>query len=105
MAGPERIDAHVEHVPVRCGCGHRFEGSEERVGDPVLRQKWELAEVVPLVTEHRLHRLLCPACGSAVLAEGDGISSSPFGPRLEVHIAVMAGVYRLSQTADRGTAR
>ena len=63
----------------------------------MLRQKWELPEVVPLVTEHRLHRLLCPACGSAVLAEGDGISSSPFGPRLEAHIAVMAGVYRLSR--------
>jgi transposase len=97
MAGPERVDDHVEHVPVRCGCGHRFDGSEERVGDPVLRQKWELPEVVALVTEHRLHRLLCPACGSAVLAEGDGISSSPFGPRLEAHIAVMAGVYRLSR--------
>src|ERR1019366_4135568 len=40
------------------GSGHRFDGSEERVGDPVLRQKWELPEVVPLVIEHRLHRLL-----------------------------------------------
>ena len=97
MVGPERVADHVEHVPVACGCGHRFDGSEERIGDPVLRQKWELPEVVPLITEHRLHRLVCPACGTAVLAEGDGISSSPFGPRLEAHIAVMAGVYRLSR--------
>jgi transposase len=97
MAGPERVDAHVEHVPVACGCGHRFDGSEERVGDPVLRQKWELPEVVPLVTEHRLYRLLCPGCGTAVLAEGEGISGSAFGPRLEAQIAVMAGVYRLSR--------
>jgi len=82
---------------VRCGCGHRFDGSEERVGDPVLRQKWELPEVVPLVTEHRVHGLVCPACGTAVLAEGDGISGSAFGPRLEAQIAVMAGVYRLSR--------
>ena len=55
LAAPGRVDDHVEHVPVRCGCGHRFDGSEERVGDPVLRQKWELPEVVSLVIEHRLH--------------------------------------------------
>ena len=50
-----------------------------------------------LVIEHRLHRLLCPECGTAVLAEGDGVSASAFGPRLEAHVAVMAGVYRLSR--------
>jgi transposase len=97
LAAPGRVDDHVEHVPVRCGCGHRFDGSEERVGDPVLRQKWELPEVVPLVIEHRLHRLLCPGCGTGVLAEGENISASAFGPRLEAHIAVLAGVYRLSR--------
>ena len=97
MVAPERVDDHVEHVPVACVCGHRFTGSEEHVGDPVLRQKWELPEVVPLVIEHRLHRLVCPGCGTAVLAEGDGISASAFGPRLEAHVAVMSGVYRLSR--------
>ena len=97
LAAPERVDDHVDHVPVSCGCGRRFDGSEERVGVPVFRQKWELPEVVPLVIEHRLHRLLCPECGTAVLAQGDGVSASAFGPRLEAHIAVMAGVYRLSR--------
>ena len=97
MVAPERVDDHVEHVPVACACGHRFDGSEERFGDPLLRQKWELPEVVPLVIEHRLHRLLCPECGTGVLADGDGISGSAFGPRLEAHIAVMAGVHRLSR--------
>ena len=97
LAAPERVDDHVDHVPVSCGCGRRFDGSEERVGVPVFRQKWELPEVVALVIEHRLHRLLCPECGTAVLAEGDGVSASAFGPRLEAHVAVMAGVYRLSR--------
>ena len=41
--------------------------------------------------------LLCPGCGSAVLADGEGISGSAFGPRLEAHVAVLAGVYRLSR--------
>jgi transposase len=97
LAAAGRVDRRLEHVPVSCGCGHRFDGSDERVGDPVLRQKWELPEVVPLVIEHRLHRLLCPECGSAVLADGEGISGSGFGPRLEAHVAVLAGVFRLSR--------
>ena len=97
LAAPDRVDEAVEHVPVVCGCGHRFTGDEERLGDPVLRQKWELPEVVPLVFEHRLHRLVCPACGTATLAEADGVSASAFGPRLEAQIAVLAGVYRLSR--------
>ena len=97
MVAPERVDDHFDHAPVACGCGHRFDGSEEQVADPVLRQKWELPEIVPLVIEHRLHRLLCPECGTAVLADSEGISGSAFGPRLEAHVAVMAGVYRLSR--------
>jgi transposase len=103
MAPPERLAGGFDHVPVRCGCGHRFDGSEQRLGDPVARQKWELPEIVPLVFEHRLHRLECPACGKGVLAElPDGVTGSAFGPRMEAHIAVLAGVYRLSrrQVAD-----
>jgi len=103
LAAVERVDRGFEHVPVACGCGHRFDGSEERVGDPICHQKWELPAVVPLIFEHRLHRLLCPGCGKASLAElPDGVTGSAFGPRLEAHIAVLAGVYRLSrrQVAD-----
>lgn len=103
LAAPEQVDAGFDHVPAQCGCGHRFDGSEERVGDPVCHQKWELPEIVPLIFEHRLHRLVCPGCGKAALAElPDGVSGSAFGPRLEAHIAVLAGVYRLSrrQVAD-----
>ncbi len=105
MSWPRRSEwtGRFEHVPVARGCGHRFDGSEERVGDPVAHQKWELPPVLPLIFEHRLHRLLCPDCGQAALAElPDGVSGSAFGPRLEAHIAVLAGVYRLSrrQVAD-----
>ena len=97
-----RVDEFVEHVPVQCGCGYRFDGGEERLGDPVRRQKWELPLVVPLVFEHRLHRVVCPGCGKAAVAEPEDLTASAFGPRLEAHIAVLAGVYRLSrrQVAD-----
>ncbi len=103
MAAPERVDQRLEHLPGRCGCGHRFDGSEERLGEPVAHQKWELPPVRPLVLEHLLWRLACPCCGKGALAElPDGVSGSAFGPRLEAHVAVLAGVYRLSrrQVAD-----
>jgi len=98
LAVSERVDRSFEHAPVACGCGHRFDGSEERLGDPVCHQKWELPPIVPLIFEHRLHRLLCPGCGKATLAGlPDGVTGSAFGPRLEAHVAVLAGVYRLSR--------
>jgi transposase len=96
---PEQVSARREHVPAGCaGCGHVFCGDERRVGDPIVHHKWELPVIEPLVFEHRLWRLVCPGCGRAQLAElPDGVSGSAFGPRLEAHIAALAGVFRLSR--------
>jgi len=102
MAPPERVDRVFEHLPERCRCGHTFEGDEERVGEPVAHQKWELPQVRPLVIEHRRARLACPGCGRARLAElPPGVTPSAFGPRLEAHIATLAGVFRLSRRQVR----
>lgn len=98
MAPPERVDEVCLHLPERCRCGHAFEGSEERVGEPVAHQEWELPPARPLVIEHRRARLACSACGRARLAElPPGVTPSAFGPRLEAHIATLAGVFRLSR--------
>jgi len=98
MAPPERVDETFEHLPERCRCGHAFEGCEERVGEPVAHQEWELPPMRPLVIEHRRARLACPGCGRARLAElPAGVTPSAFGPRLEAHIATLAGVLRLSR--------
>jgi transposase len=102
MAPPERVDRVFEHLPERCRCGHAFEGGEERVGAPVAHQKWELPPVRPLVVEHRRERLACPGCGRAQLAQlPAGVTPSAFGPRLEAHIATLAGVFRLSRRQVR----
>jgi transposase len=88
----------LECLPERCGCGYRFVGGEERVGEPVAHQQWELPLVVPDVREWRRLRLACPCCGKPVLAElPAGVGLSPFGPRLHAHVAVLAGVCRLSR--------
>jgi transposase len=96
---PEQITRGFDHAPSGCaGCGHVFCGDEQRLGDPVVQHKWELPVIEPLVFEHRLWRLECPGCGRAQLAElPDGVSGSAFGPRLEAHIAALAGAYRLSR--------
>lgn len=88
----------MDCLPGVCGCGHRFGGGEQRVGEPVGHQQWDLPRIVPEVREWRRHRLACPGCGRAGLAElPAGVSVSAFGPRLHTHVAVLAGVHRLSR--------
>lgn len=99
LADLERVDERSEHLPGACGgCGHGFTGVEQRIGEPVIDQKWELPPLRPLIFEYRLRRLRCPGCGKLCLAElPAGVSESAFGPRLEALIATLAGVYRLSR--------
>jgi len=101
MVAPERVDKHFEHLPDCCDCGHVFDGSEERVGDPVCHQQFELALVRPLVFEQQRVRLRCPACQAATLANLSSGALSGFGPRVDAHIAMLAGVFRLSRDQVR----
>jgi transposase len=102
MAAPEQVNRHTEHLPVSCPCGHRFDGNEERVDDPLIHQQWELPPIQPLIFQYDLHRLRCPCCGKPRLAElPAGVSWSSFAPRLEAHIATLAGVFRLSRRQVR----
>lgn len=102
MAPSERVDRRSRHLPDACFCGHRFDGGEERVGDPVIHQQWELPPIRPLVFEYELLRLRCPCCGRPRLADLPvGVSWSAFASRLEAHIATLAGVYRLSRRQVR----
>jgi len=99
LAAAERVDRRSAHLPDLCSdCGYRFSGDEQRVGDPVTHQKWELPPIRPLVLEYQLERLRCPCCSKPRLAGLPlGVSGSAFGPRLEAHIATLAGVFRLSR--------
>jgi transposase len=45
LLGGERLDRRVDHLPWDCLCGHRFDGEEERLGEPVVDQKWELPPI------------------------------------------------------------
>lgn len=102
MVPAEGVDRSTEHLPDACSCGHRFDGSEERVDQPLVHQQWELPAIRPLVFEYELLRLRCPCCGKPRLADlPAGVSWSAFAARLEAHIATLAGVYRLSRRQVR----
>ena len=97
LVAPERVDERRVHLPDRCGCGHVFDGGEQQLGDPVCHQQYELPVVRALVFEYARVRLGCPGCGRAVLAQLPGAAMAGFGPRLDAHIAMLAGVFRLSR--------
>ena len=93
------IDAVIEHWPERCGCGHLFGGAErEPVGESARHQVSELPELAVVLTEHRLHRLHCPDCGSPARAELPvEVPAGAFGPRLEAAIATLSVRNRVSR--------
>jgi transposase len=96
----EQVDEVIEHWPACCArCAHRF-SEAERI-DVASRQRHQVAEL-PLITlrvsEHRLHRLRCPACGQEARAELPAeIPRGAFGPRLQAAVATLAVRNRVSR--------
>jgi transposase len=101
--GHERQQRHLlppDHTevlkPSRCRrCGHALRGDDPQ---PLRHQVLELPKIRPEVTEYRLHRLRCPACGLATCASlPAGVPTGGQGPRLQAVLALMAGAYRMSK--------
>ncbi|HYY82262.1 MAG TPA: IS66 family transposase [Actinomycetes bacterium] len=101
VVSPERVDRIIDHRPTRCGqCARALPvGSLAGLGDDFVAH--QVTEVPPLrseVTEHRLHRVRCPACGAQTRAALPlGVPRGAFGPRLQATVAVLSGRYRLSR--------
>ena len=93
------VDEVVEHWPERCRCGHRFsEAEREQLSEPARHQVAELPPIATLLSEHRLHRLRCPDCGTSARAElPAGVPVGAFGPRLQAAIAAVSVRNRVSR--------
>jgi transposase len=96
----EQVDEVVEHWPERCqACAHVF--AEDERADAAAISCHQVAELPPIavtVTEHRLHRLRCPACAAETRAElPAGVSRSAFGPRLQAAVVTLAVRNRVSR--------
>jgi len=107
LVPPEQVDEVVEHWPQRCqSCAHEF-GERERVdaAEPSRRQVAELPPIAVRVTEHRLHRVCCPACETVTTAEAPVVSRWAFGPRLQAAVVTLAVRNRVSRRASTELAR
>ena len=102
-----QVDEIVEHWPDRCrSCAHAF-ADRERVAaaEPSRRQLAELAPIAVRVTEHRLHRVCCPACATVTTAEPPAGSRWAFGPRLQAAVVTLAVRNRVSRRDTTELAR
>src|SRR3954449_8860704 len=91
---PEQIKQAIPVKPSACRrCGQALHGEDPH---PRRHQVAEIPPVQAEVTEYRLHRLACTACGPRTCASlPAGVPTGAFGPRLQARLAVLAGGYRL----------
>jgi transposase len=91
----ERVDEVVEHHPDACRrCGTLLHGEDP---DPLRHQVIEIPPITPVVTEHRLHRLICPCCSTSTCATLPAdVETSPYGPRLSALVGLLGSAFPLS---------
>ena len=92
----EEVNEIVSHKPEKCaGCGTKLEGEDP---EPYRYQVTELPPIKPYVTEHQVHKVICPCCGEENRGElPPEVAASQFGPNLVALVVLMMGVYRLSK--------
>jgi transposase len=99
LAPPERVDGVVDHWPAqRAGCAVALPRGGGRGGTYVPHHVTELPVLRAVVTEHRLHRVACGACGATTCATlPPEVPAGATGPRLQATVATLSGPYRLSR--------
>jgi transposase len=97
----EKVTRTAEHFPPRClGCGDKLPRREDE--SPLIHQVIELPEIVPDVTEHRLHRVCCGRCGRVSCGTlPAGVPAWMLGPRLMAFVALLTGFFHLSRRQAR----
>ena len=96
----DKVDKIVEYREDVCPHCHSF--LDESMGNqlpPIERhQVWELPEIRPHITEHRLLSGWCPLCQVWVKPDlPAGVARSAFGPRLQAWVAILTGRFRQSR--------
>src|SRR5438270_5022599 len=100
LVPPEQVQQTIPLKPPACRkCGQALSGEGPH---PRRHQVAEIPPVRAEVTEYRLHRLNCTACGTRTCAPlPAGVPTGAFGPRLQALLAVLAGAYRLGKRPIR----
>lgn len=90
-------DETIDHLPVVCGgCGVGLE-SATVVGDPVVRQVFDVPEVRVRVTAHRMHQVTCSCCGAKTRADAPVGVSAPavYGPTVTMMAAYLSAQHHI----------
>jgi transposase len=92
----EEVNVVIPVKPDRCRrCQQPLQGEDPQ---PQRHQVTEIPPVKPVITEDRVHRLVCPACGEATRAAlPAGVPPGGFGPRVQAITALCTGAYHLSK--------
>jgi transposase len=100
LVPPEQLKQAIPVKPSACRkCGESLHGEDPQ---PRRHQVAEIPPVQAEVTEYRLHRLTCTACGTRTCASlPAGVPNGAFGPRLQALLAILAGGYRLGKRPIR----
>jgi transposase len=100
LVPPERVRQVIDCKPPACRrCGHDLLGDDP---EPLQHQVAEVPPIEPTVDEYRLHRLVCPDCGTSTCGTlPPGVPTGAFGPRLRAILSVLAGAYRLGKRPIR----
>jgi len=100
LAPPEKVNKIVEHRAEECPhCRSALTHAAARPAPPVeRRQVWELPEIHPVITEHRLVAGWCCHCQTWVKPDWPAeVGRSAFGPRLQAWVAILTGRFRQSR--------
>src|SRR5579871_3628355 len=100
LVPPEQVKQTIPLMSSACRkCGRALHGEDPH---PRRHQVAEIPPVQAEVTEYRLHRLTCTACGTRTCASLPvGVPAGAFGPRLQALLAILAGGYRLGKRPIR----
>jgi transposase len=96
----DAVEQVLDHWPTCCARCHQPLPPDPalEVGEPHRHQVSEVPPVQAELTEHRQHRVRCPACGAPTLAPlPPEVPRGAFGPRSQGLIALLSGRYRLSR--------
>jgi transposase len=95
LVPPERVDHIVDCHPDACECGR-----EPKTAVEVNVERHQVVEIPPItpdMTEFRVHSSKCP-CGKVNQGRlPDGVTQSPFGPRLVALVCLLTCLYRMSK--------
>jgi transposase len=91
----ERVNEVVEHHPEACRrCGTSLQGEDQ---EPLRHQVIEIPPIMPMVIEHRLHRLVCPCCSTSTCATLPAdVEATRYGPRLSALVGLLGSAFPLS---------